>query len=117
MGSPCGALVGKRIGSASAEVGPFRLTPPEGCDRTLVRVDERKGNFFVMNEREIRAAKQHRNSLARMEITEKGIRAAATLLLEQLGEITAGGPDAHREAVNAVLLMAEVLGGPEHGDT
>lgn len=62
-----------------------------------------------MQEREIRAAKQHLNSRARMEITEKGVRAAATLLLEQLGEIEPGDESARRAAIDAVLLMAEVL--------
>lgn len=62
-----------------------------------------------MQEREIRAAKQHLNSRARMEITEAGVRAAATLLLEQLGEIEAADDDVRRDAIAAVLLMAEVL--------
>lgn len=66
-----------------------------------------------MKEREIRAAKTHLNSRARMEITEKGVRAAAVLLLEQLGEVevddSPAGQTARRDAIDAVLLMAEVL--------
>lgn len=63
-----------------------------------------------MKDREIRAAKQHFNSRARMEITEKGVRAAATLLLELLGEVELDGDtNARREAIDAVVLMAEVL--------
>ncbi len=68
-----------------------------------------------MNEREIEAAKQHRNSVVRMEITERGIRSAATLLLEMLGEVTALDADAQATAIADVSLMAMVLGGPKNG--
>ncbi len=62
-----------------------------------------------MKERDIRGAKAHVNSRARMEITERGIRAAATLLLQMLNEVEPELEDAQAECIAAVKLMAEVL--------
>lgn len=59
--------------------------------------------------REIKAAKQHRNSLARATVLEAALRAIGTLQLEQLGELEEGTPAMRAVLIEAVQLAVEVL--------
>lgn len=62
-----------------------------------------------MLQREIEGAKRHPNSRARAVILERGIRAAAVLLLELLGEVEPEDEVARELALRDIRVMVEVV--------
>jgi len=65
----------------------------------------------MLKERDLKAAKRHRQSKIRQDLLEKGLRAMGALLLESLGELKPESEEIRNEAISAVRLAVEVLDG------
>ncbi len=63
-----------------------------------------------MKQREIESAKRILNSRARLTILEDGMSGSALLILDMLGEMESFSAEARGKAIQAILLMIEVVG-------
>ncbi len=62
-----------------------------------------------MDDKEVRGAKRHHNARARFAILEKGMRATALLILEQLGEVESFDPGVREGLLVDIKRLVEVV--------
>ncbi len=98
--------------SGSGLPGPFSfdLQAPGVVSLKASLYETETESILSMKPRELDAAKRRPQSKARQRILELGMDASAGLLLVLLGELEKPSDEEYAEAVDAIKLMATILG-------